>query len=206
MSDHCQDYSGASRGPLRPSGRRTPRPRAGRHRTPGAAGFSVPEMLIALAILAMLLAAIALATHGMMQSYTENVKIAEVTQAARVVLHRIIGQVRSAEAVDSAAQRISIIPPDNDEGISLIVYELVAGELRCSRTINGSPETHVLIPSDGSVQVEDFSISRETETAVDGEGLTYTYTRSLTAILGLRVGDNALEITASACPRRNLEY
>lgn len=168
--------------------------------TRASAGFTLAEMLIALAILALLLSALALAMHGVMQSYTENAKIAEVTQTARVVLHRIIGEVRTADAIDSASQRISIIPPANDDGVTEIVYELLGGALQCTRTISGSPVTNELVSSDGSVRVESFSISRETD--LDGEGVTYT--KSLTAVLALRVGDNAFHVTASACPRRNL--
>ena len=159
-------------------------------------------MLIALAILALLLAALALAMHGVMQAYTENAKIAEVTQTARVVLHRIIGEVRTADAIDSAAQRISIIPPANGEGVTEIVYEFLGGALQCTRTIGGAPVTNELVSSDGSVRVEGFSISRET--ALDGEGVTYT--KSLTAVLALRVGGNGFQVTASACPRRNITF
>ncbi len=165
-------------------------------------GFTVPEMLIALVIVALLLAALALAIQGVMQSYNENSKIAEVTQAARVVLNRMIREVRTADAVDSTSQRISIIPPANGEQVTQIVYELVDGELVCTRTVAGTPEGHVLLASGDSVQVDSFNVSRQT--AVDGEGLTYT--ESLTAVLGLRVGSNAFRVTATACPRRNMLF
>ena len=176
--------------------------RCGPHRARAAGGFTVSEVLVSLVILALLLAAITVATHGVMHSYGENAKIAEVTQAARVVLQRLVREVRTADAIDSGSHEIGIIPPPNDDGLTQIVYELSDGALRCSRTVDGSTVTRDFISSDGSVRVESFNISRETD--VDDEGLTYT--KSLTAVLGLRVGENTFEVTASACPRRNLEY
>jgi len=181
--------------PRRP-GRRPPAVR------PQAAGFTVMEMLMALVILAMLMAAVALATHAAFQSCTENAEIAEVTQAARVVLHRIVSEIRTADAVLGESGRIRIIPPENDEGITEIRYELNGPALYCHRVINGQTTSAVLVPADGGVRVEGFSISREV--GVDDEGLTYT--KSLTAQLGLRAGDNVFQVSASACPRRNLGF
>lgn len=167
-----------------------------------APGFTLVEVLIAMVILAMLLAAIALATKAAMHGYTENAKIAEVTQTSRVVLHRIMREIRTADAVTSGPQAVSIIPPENAEGISQIEYELHEGTLYCRRTVAGSEESVELVSSEGSVQVQDFSISRET--GIDGEGLSYT--KSVTARMALRVGENTFNVTASACPRRNLEF
>ena len=171
-------------------------------RTGAGAGFSLPEVIVALTILAVLLAAVGVATHAVMAAYAENAKIAEVTQAARVVLHRVIAEVRTADAVDSALHRISIIPPANPDGLTEIRYELDSGTLYCARTAGGSTTTHPLISSGGSVEVQSFSISRQTD--LDGEGVTYT--KSLTAKLGLKVGENRFDVTASACPRRNLTF
>lgn len=164
--------------------------------------FTIAEMLIALAILALLLAAVALAFHGSLMSYSENQKIAEVIQASRVVLHRIMTEVRTAEAIDVDSQRISIIPAANTQGLTQIEYVLDGDVLYCRRTVNGAEVVEPFIASDGAVRIDEFTVSRET--AVDGEGLTYT--RSITASLGLRSGENTFQVTASACPRRNLTY
>ncbi len=164
--------------------------------------FTVVEMLIALSIMALLLAALALATHAAFQSCAENAKIAEVTQAARVVLHRIVTEVRTADAVLGETGRIRIIPPENDQGLTEIRYELTDSALYCRRVVNGHTTSVVLVPADGAVCVEGLGISRETD--VDGEGVTYT--KSLTAELALRSGDNVFRVSASACPRRNLGF
>jgi len=165
-------------------------------------GVTLPELLISLALLAMLLLAVAVAMQGVCVGYAENRRIAEVTQTARVVLHRMMKEVRTAEAIDSAPQRISIIPPDNEDGLTAIEYQLVDGTLYYRQTVNGTESSHPIISSAGEVQIDDFQVSRET--AIDGEGLTYT--KTLTAKLSLKVGANPFRVTASACLRRNLTY
>ncbi len=166
-------------------------------------GFTIAEMLMALAILAMLLSAVAVAMHASLQNYGENMKIAQLTQTARVVLNRMMSEVRTADAVDSASQRVTIIPPQPDPGnITEIEYELDEGVLYCRRTVSGVQTSLSLIASDDDVQVTGFSIVRET--GIDGEGVEYT--KSVTSQMDLQAGDNSFSVTASACPRRNIEY
>jgi hypothetical protein len=153
-------------------------------------------------IIAALLTAVAVATHAVLLNYAENTEIAEVVQAARVVLYRMMSEVRTAEAIDSDYQRLSIIPPANGDGITQVEYELADGVLYYRRTVSGSTSSYTLISSSDAVQVDTFTVSRET--AVDGEGMTYT--RSVTARLAMRSGNNVFPVTASACPRRNLPY
>lgn len=171
-------------------------------RTRRRRGFTLLEMLISLVIIAMLLAAVAVAMHGVLLSYSENARIAEVVQTSRVVLHRMMSEVRTADAIDTDYNRLSIIPPVNGEGITQIEYQLTEGVLTYQRTINGDTSSQPLISAGENVQLLSFNVSRET--AVDGEGQTYT--RSVTAQLTLKSGENAFPITASACPRRNLPY
>ena len=165
-------------------------------------GFTIIEMLVAVAIVAMLLATVAVALHGSLVSYRENEKIAETVQVARVVLNRLVSEVRTADAVDTDAQRVTIIPPVNAEHVTEMEYELNGGVLYYRRVVMGTQESQAFISSDENVQVEAFSVTRETD--VDGEGVTYT--TALTVQLILRSGANSFPLTASACPRRNLEY
>ena len=165
-------------------------------------GFTIIEMLVAVAILALLLTSVAIAFHGSLLSYSENEKIAETMQVARVVLNRLVSEVRTADAVDSDSQRVTIIPPVNSEHITEIECELSEGVLYYRRVVMGTQESQVFIASDENVQVESFSVTRETD--VDGEGVTYT--TALTVQLVLRSGANRFPLTASACPRRNQEY
>ena len=178
--------------------------RAGGRRAAGRprAGFTLVEVLFGLVVLAMLLAAVAAAIQGSLQSYAENARIGEVIQAARVVLFRMMGDIRTAEAVDSTAQEVRIIPPDDGSGVTLIHYELTGGVLYYRWTDGTGEHSTPLVASDEAVKVQNFAISRQT--AVDGEGVTYTV--SVTARLDLKCGDNPFSATASVCPRRNLSY
>ena len=167
----------------------------------GRGGFTLIEILVALALMCMLLAAVASAVQGMCNAYTENVRIAEVTQAARVVLYRLVGEARAAEAIE-ITPCLTMTPPANAANITLIKYELINGTLWYRQTINGVETSTAIIPASGDVHVEDFHPTRET--GVDAE--TGMFTRSMTVRLQLRVGSNPLVIKASACPRRNLTF
>ena len=166
-------------------------------------GFTIVEMLLALAILAVLLSAVAVAMYASLHNYGENTEIAELTQAARVVLNRMMSEVRTADAVDSASQRVTIIPPQPDSGnVTEIEYELDGGVLYCRRTVSGVQTSESLIASDEDVEVTGFTVTRET--GINGEEVEYT--KSVTATLDLKSGDNTFSVTASACPRRNMTY
>jgi len=177
--------------------RRRPAARPARRR-----GFTIAELLISVAILAVLLAAVAVAAHAVLVNYAANTRSADVTQAARIVLHRMMGEVRTADAVTSDDHRLVVIPPPNDELITEIAYELTGGVLYCTRIVNGQEIGWPVIASSDRVQIAGFDVSRQT--AVDGGGLTYT--RSVSAALTLRSGEDYFGINASACPRRNLTY
>jgi len=166
-------------------------------------GFTIVEMLMALAILAMILSAVAIAMHASLQNYGENMEIAELTQTARVVLNRMMSEIRTADAIDSASQRFTIIPPQPDPGnLTEIEYVLDGGVLYCCRTVSGTQTTEPLIASDEDVQVTGFTITRETD--IGGDDIEYT--KSVTVQLDLESGGNIFSVTRSACPRRNLEY
>ncbi len=165
-------------------------------------GFTIVELLLAVAIMAMLLASVAIAMQAALASYRENEKIAEVMQVSRAVLNRMTSDIRSAEAIDIGSQRVNIIPPANPESITEIEYELVGGALVHRQTINGSEVTQTFVSSDENLQIQEFSITRET--ALDGEGLTYT--KSVTINMTLNSGGNTFRLTASACPRRNQAF
>lgn len=167
-------------------------------------GFTLIEMLVAAAVLAMLLASVAVALHGSLVSYRENEKIAETVQVARVVLNRLISEVRTADAVefDLDLQRVTIIPPVNSEHVTEMEYQLDGGVLYYRRVVMGTQESQAFISSDENVQVESFSVFGETEE--DEEEIVYT--TYVTVELVLRSGSNRFALTASACPRRNQEY
>jgi len=122
-------------------------------------GFTIIEMLVAVAIVAMLLATVAVALHGSLVSYRENEKIAETVQVARVVLNRLVSEVRTADAVEYGPQRVTIIPPANSEQVTEIEYELDGGVLYYRRVVMGTQESQEFISSDENVQVECFPLT-----------------------------------------------
>ena len=166
------------------------------------AGFTLVEVMLSLAIMAVIMAAVGAAMHGAFLAYAENNKIAQVTQTARSVLHRMMQEVRTAEAVTSTATSVSVVPPDNAEGLSLIVYELTNGTLFYKRTVNGEVLTEPVVGAGDGVTIQNFTVWRET--ATDGEGVEYT-TR-LTARLDISAGANRLDVSAAVCPRRNMTF
>ena len=168
----------------------------------GAAGFTLGEMLLALAIVALLLASVAVAMKGALVSYAENAKIAEVTQAARVIVNRMLTEIRTADAVVTSSQQVTITPPANADGVTRIIYELSSGTLYYRRTVNGSEEWNTLIASDETLKVQSLAVVRQT--ALDGDGQTYT--TSVNARLVLQAANEPLFISASACPRRTQSY
>lgn len=162
-------------------------------------GFTIVEMLIALAVTAVLLASVAAAVYAGLLSHKDNTHISDLIQAARVILDRITADVRTASAVDSGPQRLTIIPPANPAGLTEVEYELTGGALCYRRTVNGAQTEHLLAGDDGGLSVEAFTVGRQT--AQDAEGVWYT--TSVQVELTLQAGANRVSVTACACPRRN---
>ncbi len=71
--------------------------------TKNKAGFNVVELLIALAIAGMLLAAVAVAFNASTTNYRQNEDIFKVVNSARQALFRMTSQLRTASAVDPNA-------------------------------------------------------------------------------------------------------
>lgn len=160
-------------------------------------GFTLAEVLISLAIMAGLLASVAVAMKGACTSYTENCEIAECNQAARVVLNRMMGEVRTAKnATAPSGTQLWITPPDGGS-VTLIKYELVNGELFYRSTSGGVETSNKLIASTEDLKITGLGIS-----VVASAGLA----QSVTATLSLTMGGNPLQITASACPRANVPF
>jgi len=174
----------------------------GQHAHSMRSGLTILEMLISLAILAVLMVAIGTAAQGVLHSHVENRKISRLAQTARVVLGRVLDDVRTADAIDADEQRITIVPPDNYEHVEEIEYEFVDGALHYRRTIAGEQASQTLLPAGDDVQVQDFVVTRQM--AQDHLGVWYT--QSLTVSLTLTCGNDSLSVTGSVCPRRNMTY
>lgn len=162
-------------------------------------GFSLVELLIAVAMTAVLISAVAAGLNAAIISYNENDKASSTMQAARSILSRLSDEIRAADTVDATASTVSIIPAQNDQGLTLLEYSLQNGALVLGRTIHGVLTTQTLLDGTGDVQLAGFGIS--SVAGQDSEGLACT--KSVTARLSLRIGMRTLDMTASASPRRN---
>ena len=161
-------------------------------------GFTIVEILISVALLAALLAAVAAAMQASFQNYSENQKTTVLTQTARVVLGRMMREVRTAEAIDSTDTSLTITPPASGSGLEEIQYELSGETLYYRQTINSMTNTYVLLGGSSDVQVTSFSILRE----IDED----EHTLSVTVRLAFSVDGEELAVTATSAVRRNQTY
>ncbi len=175
-------------------------------------GFTLIEVMLAVTITALLLAAIATAMHASLMSYTVNEKAAAVTQTSRSVINRLVRDVRTADAILSTANSLTIIPPIDGSGITEIQYDFSGGELLYRVTKNGTPSTYVLIeaPDQGDGPgVGSFDVLREVgvrEVWDGNEWVDSEYTKSVTVRLVLQMDGQPFGVTATSAPRRNQTY
>ncbi len=89
-------------------------------------GFTVAELLLALAIAGMLLAAVAVAFNASIINYRQNEDIFKAINSARQAMFRMITQLRTADAVDpnSLASECSLITAEGDD----ITYRYNSGD------------------------------------------------------------------------------
>lgn len=80
-------------------------------------GFTIAELLIAIAIAGMLLAAVAVAFNASATNYRENEEIFKTINAARQALSRMTSQLRTAVAVDpnAPANECTLITAGGDD-------------------------------------------------------------------------------------------
>ena len=165
-------------------------------------GLGLVELLISLAITAMLLTSVGMAFHASLKTVDENQEIASATRSVRIILHRMMAEVRRAEAVQCQTNRISILPNLAHSSDPRIEYEWINGTLWYSRVGGASSgKWPILGPADGVV-IEQFNIG--SQTALDGEGAIYT--KSITVSMDVQVDSNHFTVTASTNPRSNLDW
>ena len=160
-------------------------------------GFTLIEVLMAASLLAMVMAGVGAAVHASLFGYEANRRIADATQMGRVVLTRMMREVRTAVDVDSTSAEL-IITPVPAGGLTEIRYEWLGDKLCLHREVNGQTNTYTLIGQDDDAKVTTFHVLRE----VDYSGTPI----SITARLELSVGGHAFAMTASGALRKNRLY
>ena len=101
-------------------------------------GFTLSELLIAFAVLALVLAAATTIHHDLLQAYVVGSNKTEVQQNARVALERIARELRQTPAALTSATGTSLTLRDQDTGLA-VTYALTgaAPNATLTRTTNG---------------------------------------------------------------------
>lgn len=166
----------------------------------GHCGFTLIEVLLSLALTAVLLVSVAAAIKAVTEGYKENIPITEATTAARFSLSKMMRNVRTADEISTSTNRLTILPPNDGNGLTQIEYNLANGALYYSCTVGGTTTSNVLIGGD-NIQVTAFTLTPLTATMG-----TITYTKRLTATISLRIDDRDFTATSAAALRRNQEF
>jgi prepilin-type N-terminal cleavage/methylation domain-containing protein len=160
-----------------------------RQRQASRAGFTLVEILIGLAISAMLLAAIAVAFNASVMNYAENEQMYQTINNGRQALTRMTSELRTGSEVSfTAAANLCEFFTADGAGTR---YEFTGNQLRLQK--NGGT-WHVLC--------DNVTAATFTKTPVDSGDDSKSVQISLT----VRSGDFERTLSAAAVMRRNLPF
>ena len=152
-----------------------------------AAGFTIAECLISLAICALLMTAVAVAFNASLINFRENEEMFQSINNARQALTRMTTQFRTAKIVDAAspATECSLITPTDED----ITYEFRAADKKLYLITNGNEYT----------LCDNVTAASFTRTlATNGEP------KSVLISLTVQCGSSTRTLSAAAVVRRNL--
>jgi prepilin-type N-terminal cleavage/methylation domain-containing protein len=158
-------------------------------------GFTIVELLIALAITAVLLTAVAVAFNASIINYRENEDIFKTINNARQALFRITSQLRTAAAVEPSS-------PDNECAL------ITAGGDDITYRYNSSAKKLYLVTNDITTDSDYVlcdnvtAMTFEKDTATEG---ATTYVKSVQISMTVASGDIERTVSAAAVVRRNLK-
>ncbi|MBN1555009.1 MAG: prepilin-type N-terminal cleavage/methylation domain-containing protein [Phycisphaerae bacterium] len=159
-------------------------------------GFTLVEMLLSITIMAIVMVAVAGATHVSMRTYEANQTDAQLGGAARAILQRIAREIRGASSVTCSLHHLTITPASGPDQID---YILEGGQFHCDRTTGAGTQRYTLLTSTDDVHMTNFLIYISTMT-VDEQTVTAMVTVQLHFIANLQ----PMVVSASACPRQNV--
>ncbi len=158
------------------------------------AGFSIAELLLALALAGMLLAAVAVAFNASTTNYRQNEDIFKAVNSARQALFRMTSQLRTASAVDPNA-------PSNE-----CTMLTAAGENITYRYNSVDSKLYLITNDDLSdsdyVLCDNVTAMNCTKVAVVEDG--WTIVKSVQISITVVSDDVEKTISAAATIRRNL--
>ena len=158
-------------------------------------GFTLVELLVALAITAILLAAVAVAFNASVINYRENEDIFRAINTARQAVFRITSQLRTATAVDpnAPANECTMITADGDD--ITYRYDNTDNTLYLVTNDITTDDDYVLCDS---VTAMTFTKNVVTEDAV-------TEVRGVQVAITVESGGVQKKVAAAAVVRRNLD-
>jgi len=161
-----------------------------RHKT----GFTIVELLLAIAIAGMLLVAVAVAFNASATNYRENEEIFRTINTARQALTRMTSQLRTADGVDhtAPANECTLMTADGKD----ITYRYDSGQGVLYLVTN-----YDLTDSD-YVLCENVTAMTCTKTAV--VEASQTVVKSVQISITVTSGDAQRTVSAAAVIRRNL--
>lgn len=163
-------------------------------KTTGKTAFTVAELLIALAISAILLAAVAVAIQGSVINYEQNEDIFKAINSARQALFRITTQLRTANAVDpnEPSNQCTFLTVDGEN----ITYDYRSADQKLYLITNSDGQEYLLCD-----HVTAMTFTRNT--FVDTED-GFTKVKSVQINMTVTCGDTQKTISSAAVVRRNL--
>ncbi len=173
---------------------RISKPRCCFYKKAHGGGFTIVELLIALAIASMLLAAIAVAINASIINYRENEDIFKVINSARQALLRITNDIRTADAADpsSPANECSLIAANGDD----ITYQYNNVDNKLYLIDNSSGSSYVLCENVTAMTFTTQNFVEDTVTKVRGVQVSITVAH----------GNAERKVSAAAVIRRNLNW
>jgi prepilin-type N-terminal cleavage/methylation domain-containing protein len=153
------------------------------------AGFTIAELLIALAIMSILLAAVAVAFKASIESYRENEDIFKTINNARQAMLRMTNQIRTGDNFnpDDPSNRCSFFTADNED----ITYDYRSTDNKLYLITNSNGSEYVLC---GNVT----SMSFVKNPTGDGD------VKSVQISMTVASGDIQRTISAATVVRKNL--
>ena len=159
-------------------------------------GFTIAELLVALTISMLLLAAVAFAFQSSMINYQENEDIFVVTNSARQALFRMTTQLRTADAVDpNAPSNQCTFFTSNGENIT---YDYRSADNKLYLITNSNGNEYVLCDN-----VTAMTFTKDTF-IVDLESGPEIRVKSVQISMTVVNGDIEKTISSAAVIRRNL--
>lgn len=157
-------------------------------------GFSILELLIALAITGLLLAAVAATFNASVKNYRENEGILKTLNSAGAALSRITTELRTAEWVDpsSPANECTLITAGGEN----ITFRYSSSDNKLYLTDNSTGSDYVLCDN-----VTAMTFTKDT--AIDDVGTTFV--KSVQISMTLVSGNAERKVSAAAVVRRNLK-